>query len=80
VQKYETISEKPTKSKRTGCMAQVVAHLPSKWEAFSSIPVPPKNSTPPIKKKKLKNPRAERTLGSGGIRQLQMELGSENDS
>jgi hypothetical protein len=36
-QKYNTLSEKQTKSKRTGDVVQVVDYLPSKHEAQSSI-------------------------------------------
>jgi hypothetical protein len=37
-QKYEPLSEKQTKSKRTGSVAQVVDCLPSKVKVLSSNP------------------------------------------
>jgi hypothetical protein len=36
-QKLDTLSEKQTKKKRTGSVAEVVQHLPNKQEALSSI-------------------------------------------
>jgi hypothetical protein len=41
-QKYETLSEKQTKSKRVRGMTQVVELIPSKSKALGLIPIPSK--------------------------------------
>jgi hypothetical protein len=44
-QKHETPSERQTKSKKTGDIAQVVEYMPSKCKALSLIPTTAQNKT-----------------------------------
>jgi hypothetical protein len=41
-EKSMRLSEKQTKTKRTGHMIKMEQHLPSKCEALNSNPIPPK--------------------------------------